>query len=222
MTARLNRYSTHRQAGVSLITAIFLLVVLAGLGVAIVAISSSQQASSAMDQRGARANQAARAGVEWGLYQQLRRDSCAPSSSLALPAPTLAPFTVTVQCVSTATPATGAAGASPAAPVATTVVAGSAAVSGIANTAILLEGMRVSGIGIVPGTRIANISGTSSLTLTIAATGNGVQALTYRSALDRWQLTATACTEPVPATGRCPNPAPTTPDYMQRVLQVQF
>jgi MSHA biogenesis protein MshP len=89
----------HRNAGVGLVTAIFLLVVLAGLGVAMVSIFTSQQASSSLDVQGARAYQAARAGIEWGLFQQLRNKHCAASTSFAMPDQTsLAGFVVTVKC----------------------------------------------------------------------------------------------------------------------------
>lgn len=89
----------RRDAGVGLVTAIFLLVVLAGLGVALVGVFSSQQASTALDEQGARAYQAARAGVEWGLYQQVQNNSCQPTTTFALPAgSTLSGFFVTVSC----------------------------------------------------------------------------------------------------------------------------
>jgi MSHA biogenesis protein MshP len=92
----------RRSAGVGLVTAIFLLVVLAGLGVAMVTIFTSQQQSSNLDVQGARAYQAARAGIEWGLFQQLRNGWCNDASkntSFRLPAGSaLAGFAVTVQC----------------------------------------------------------------------------------------------------------------------------
>lgn len=89
----------RRSAGLGLVTAIFLLVVLAGLGVAMVTVFTSQQQSSGLDVQGARAYQAARAGIEWGLFQQLRNGSCAASSTFALPADSvLSGFTVTVTC----------------------------------------------------------------------------------------------------------------------------
>ncbi|MCA1856241.1 agglutinin biogenesis protein MshP [Massilia oculi] len=85
-------------AGIGLITAIFLLVVLAALGVVAVSVSTSQRATATMDEQGARAYQAARAGVEWGAFQVLRLSQC-PTQSFALPeGSTLAGFTVTVQC----------------------------------------------------------------------------------------------------------------------------
>jgi MSHA biogenesis protein MshP len=61
--------SRKPQRGVSLITAIFLIVVLAVLGVAILLVASFQHGSSAIDVQGARLYQAARAGVEWGMFQ---------------------------------------------------------------------------------------------------------------------------------------------------------
>lgn len=89
----------RRSAGVGLVTAIFLLVVLAGLGVAMVTIFSSQQIASAMDEQGARAYQAARAGVEWGVFQKLRNDNCAAETTFAMPAGTsLSGLTATVSC----------------------------------------------------------------------------------------------------------------------------
>jgi MSHA biogenesis protein MshP len=49
--------------------------------------------------QGARAYQAARAGIEWGLFQQMRRNSCAASTTFALPSTSsLSGFFVTVTC----------------------------------------------------------------------------------------------------------------------------
>jgi len=90
-----------RSAGVGLVTAIFLLVVLAGLGVAMVSLYTTQQASSSLDIEGARAYQAARAGIEFGLYQlrQASADNCpAAPVILKLNAPTLSGYTVVVTC----------------------------------------------------------------------------------------------------------------------------
>ena len=61
--------SREPQRGFSIITAIFLIVVLAVLGVAILLVASFQHSSSAVDVQGARVYQAARAGVEWGMFQ---------------------------------------------------------------------------------------------------------------------------------------------------------
>lgn len=104
-----SRRTLRRSAGVGLVTAIFLLVVLSGLAVAMVAIASAQHTASALDVQGARAYQAARAGIEWGLFKKLRNGSCEPSTSFAMPAASaLNGFVVTVTCTTIAAPAGGA------------------------------------------------------------------------------------------------------------------
>lgn len=96
-----------RARGVSLLTAVFLLVVLASLSAAIVGVFTTQQTGSVLDVMGVRADQAARSGLDWGLYKQLREkiavgsvDCFSPSPvTFALPADsTLAAFSVTVSC----------------------------------------------------------------------------------------------------------------------------
>jgi MSHA biogenesis protein MshP len=52
---------------------------------------------SALDMQGARAYQAARAGIEWGLFQSLRNASCT-SATLSFAGTTLADFTTVVSC----------------------------------------------------------------------------------------------------------------------------
>lgn len=91
------------QRGFSIVTAIFLIVVLAALGAFAVSLLRAQQSSAAFDELGARAYQAAQSGIEWGAWQVLRGPgTCAAATgNLALPG-TLAPFTVTVECASTA------------------------------------------------------------------------------------------------------------------------
>lgn len=93
-----------RARGFALVSAIFILVVLAGLGAFVMNISSSQQLGAALDLLGVRAYQSARAGLEWGLYRQLRAGSCAGATSFVPAATTLAAFTVTVECTATADP----------------------------------------------------------------------------------------------------------------------
>ena len=97
------------QSGFSLVTAIFLLVVLASLGAMMMTFFTAQQQSSALDVMGSRAYQASRAGIEWGAYQVVQSGvaggafatACQPGpTAQALPAlaGTLSPFTVTVGC----------------------------------------------------------------------------------------------------------------------------
>lgn len=94
--------TTACQRGFALVTAIFLLVVLAGLGAAIVSVSTMQHVGSALDVQGASAYQAARAGVEWGVYRQLRNGVCNSAQASFVPtAPLLNVFTVTVTCTPT-------------------------------------------------------------------------------------------------------------------------
>lgn len=105
--------------GFAIVSAIFILVVLAGLGAFIVNISANQQIGAALDTQGVRAYQAARAGLEWGLFRVQStaaynfgytstdpntRACPAATTSFVPAAPTLAGFTVTVTCVATADP----------------------------------------------------------------------------------------------------------------------
>jgi len=91
-----------RQRGFSIITAIFLIVVLAALGAFAVSMFRVQQTSAALDELGSRAYQAAQAGIEWGAWQVLRGPgTCAAATgNLALPG-SLSGFTATVTCAST-------------------------------------------------------------------------------------------------------------------------
>ena len=112
--------SRKRSGGFSLISAIFLLVVVTLLGAYVATISTNQHIAEALDVEGARAYQAARAAVDWGAWQILQapaggfRTSCdgatyaAPfSQPLAGLAGTLSGFAVQVQCGSAATTEAG-------------------------------------------------------------------------------------------------------------------
>lgn len=92
--------------GFAIVAAIFILVVLSALGAFILSISSQQQIGSALDVQGVRAYQAARAGLEWGLYRQLQSvpASCSSTATFQLPATatTLSGFYVTVTCTASA------------------------------------------------------------------------------------------------------------------------
>lgn len=97
--------------GFATITVIFVLVVLAALGVALAAISQRQQLGSAMDLASAQALQAARAGLEWGAWQVMRNPAApapapaCPATTSFVPGGTLSSFTVTITC--NRTPAAG-------------------------------------------------------------------------------------------------------------------
>ena len=121
--------AAKRLRGFAIVTAIFILVVLAALGAFVVNISTSQHIGSALDVQGVRAYQAARAGIEWGLYQvqstpaynfsygtpptaigaaNPNSRACPASPSSFVPAAnTLAEFTVTVVCSAATDAASG-------------------------------------------------------------------------------------------------------------------
>jgi len=96
--------SNMKQGGFSIVSAIFLLVILASLGAFMISLSSTQHTASALDIQGARAYQAARAGIEWAAYQGVRNAAgfaCATagSSTGAINfGGDLASFTTTVTC----------------------------------------------------------------------------------------------------------------------------
>lgn len=91
-----------RQRGFSIIAAIFILVVLAGLGGFIVSTTVTQSLSAGMDVQGMRAYQAARAGAEFGLARWLGTSPSLVANCngvampVTLPAGDLSGFTVTM------------------------------------------------------------------------------------------------------------------------------
>lgn len=115
-------FSFRLQKGVSIVTAIFLLVVLGGLGAIMVNFFAVQQQTSALDVLGSRAYRAARAGIEWGAYNVFITPAgtlwagCAgfpgPAPGPALfaagtLAADMAPFAVNLTCTATSTVAAG-------------------------------------------------------------------------------------------------------------------
>lgn len=93
------------QRGFVLPTAIFLLVVLATLAVYLTTLSRTSHISGALDVHGARAYQAARAGIEWAAWQvndpqglQVAPTPCPASPTSLTLGGTLAGFAVTVEC----------------------------------------------------------------------------------------------------------------------------
>jgi len=86
------------QRGFTMVSAIFLLVILSALGAFMLTFSSAQHVSLAQDLQGSRAYWAARSGIEWGGYQAVKASppSCATSQNLTGPEG----MTVTVSCVS--------------------------------------------------------------------------------------------------------------------------
>ena len=88
-----------RSAGFSLVPALFLLVVLAGLGIVAVRLTAVQSQTVVLGMQSARAYAAASSGVEWAAYRALVSGTC-DSASLALTEGGLAGFTVSTNCSS--------------------------------------------------------------------------------------------------------------------------
>jgi len=98
----------HKQRGFSLVTAIFLLVVLAALGAYMVTIGGTNRASSTAALQGARAFQAARSGIDWSIYtittaadQATARTNCdniIDANTFTLNVAGLGGFTVNTNC----------------------------------------------------------------------------------------------------------------------------
>lgn len=91
------RGGTSREcAGFAIVTAVFIVIALAVLAVAIVGVVTTQQTSSSLDMAGARAYQAATAGAEAGAYNSLRNNACA-AQAIAFGG-TLSAYTANVTC----------------------------------------------------------------------------------------------------------------------------
>lgn len=93
----LYRWQRLACGGFVLPSAIFLLVILASLAAFLVNISTTQSRTSVQDMQGARAYHAARAGIEWGLYQVMVPAAPSCVAATILPA-AIEGFTVTVTC----------------------------------------------------------------------------------------------------------------------------
>ena len=98
--------SAARQAGFSLVAAVFLIVVLAALGAFVVQLAMSQYQSANLELLEARAQAAAEAGIEYGANLALRTPPTAfcatPNSySFVLAQGALKGFAVTVACTPT-------------------------------------------------------------------------------------------------------------------------
>ena len=86
-----------RQSGIALLSAIFLLVVLAALGAYAVRLSGVQQQSTALAIRSAQALHAARSGFEWAAHRAVTSGVCA-AGSLTLTEGGAQGFRVAVTC----------------------------------------------------------------------------------------------------------------------------
>lgn len=95
----------RKQGGFSIVTAIFVIVVLALVGTYMVTLSGTQQATNTLALQGVRGYYAARAGVEWGIHQAFHNTAAAcgaapgvTTTSVPLAGVGLTGFTVDVAC----------------------------------------------------------------------------------------------------------------------------
>ncbi len=96
----------RRQRGFALVAAIFLMVVLALLGIFLVRVSGVQNQTVNVALLGARAFEATRTGIEWGAFQALNAASCT-TTTLNLTEGGLNGFDVDVTCTSSTHSETG-------------------------------------------------------------------------------------------------------------------
>jgi len=90
----------RRARGFALVMALFLIVSLAAIGAYMLSVSNVQVETGIKDEQGARAYQAARAGLDWGAYRVLRNATCpGGTTTITLPA-NLAGFYAEVTCTS--------------------------------------------------------------------------------------------------------------------------
>lgn len=92
------RLVAYDQRGFSLVAAIFILVIVALLGAFMVTMSVIERSTSSYAVRGARAYQTALSGVEWGIRRAIATSACPATTTIAMNAPGLNGFSVTVQC----------------------------------------------------------------------------------------------------------------------------
>lgn len=86
--------------GFALVSAIFLLVVLAALALFMLSLSGTQHFTSAWAVQGARAHYAALSGIEWGAWQAVNNGGTSCNGSPAVDPGGPAGFMVTVTCMS--------------------------------------------------------------------------------------------------------------------------
>lgn len=91
----------RRQRGMSMVVAIFLIVVIASLAAFAVTAGTATRESANLGLQADRALDAARAGTEWGAYRALVQNSCVASTPFNLTQAALRGFRVTVRCVRT-------------------------------------------------------------------------------------------------------------------------
>ena len=89
--------AVRRSRGFALILAVFLIVTLAAIGVYLVTVSTGQVQAVSQDEQSVRAYRAARAGLEFAIFQRLR-NSAACTTPVPFTNPGLSGFRAEVTC----------------------------------------------------------------------------------------------------------------------------
>src|SRR3954466_15278664 len=92
-----------RSAGMALVSAIFLIVVLVSLAAAMVTLSGVQQDTGTKSLQSAKVYYGAKAGLEWGVQQAIATSTCTGSTSFGLTQAALNGVNVTVTCTANGT-----------------------------------------------------------------------------------------------------------------------
>lgn len=93
----------HPQAGFSLVSAVFLLVIVAMIAAYAVSLGTAQQGDTSLSLLGRRADFAAQSGLDWAIAQVINTAACPASGTSFVPdGPGLDGFTISVGCSSTA------------------------------------------------------------------------------------------------------------------------
>ena len=89
-----------RQSGFTLVTALFLLIVVSLLSVYLINFRNVQQSTVVFGQQGARAMQAAHTGIEWGIYESVVNGSCPmlPPPAFTATGTALSAYNISVEC----------------------------------------------------------------------------------------------------------------------------
>ena len=86
------------QSGFTLVTALFLLIVVSLLSVYLINFRNVQQSTVVFGQQGARAMQAAHAGIEWGIYESVVNGNCALNTLFTTSGTALSAYNIIVDC----------------------------------------------------------------------------------------------------------------------------
>lgn len=101
MRPKSRRQCAPRQTGFALVAAMFVMIIIAMVVLAMMRLAGNQHGTNSLAIQQARAYQAARAGLDWGIAQAsppAGAPSCAANAPVSLAGSNLSEFTVAVTC----------------------------------------------------------------------------------------------------------------------------